>query len=95
MDCLARVNVDQLLSGPVVPLTLFLTFGSVVCVISIVARQWRRVRLGEAEVSLKGRMVERGYSADEIERVCQIGIQSAPPERPRRGARHANKSFLT
>lgn len=95
MDCLARVNVDQLLSGPIVPLTLLLTFGSVICLVSIVARQWRRVRLGEAEVSLKGRMVERGYSADEIERVCQIGVEAAPAERHRRAARHTSKPFLT
>ena len=48
---------------------------TVVLLTRIVTNQWRQVRLGETEALLKARMIERGFSAQEIERV--VTAQSA------------------
>jgi hypothetical protein len=34
-----------------------------------VAKQWRRVRIAEIDAALKHEMIQRGMSADEMERV--------------------------
>ena len=39
--------------------------------------QWRRVRIGEAESSLKIRMIERGYSPNQIAQVLQTKVGTA------------------
>lgn len=49
-----------------------LIVSAAVCAISIVlivARHWRRVRIASYNARLKQLMIERGWSADEIERV--------------------------
>jgi hypothetical protein len=43
-----------------------------------VAKNWRKAREGEHLTTLKMQMVERGMSADEIERVLSAGVPSKP-----------------
>jgi hypothetical protein len=52
---------------------VFFAISGAVAIISIVANQWRRVRLGEYDAHLKRTMLERGMSGDEIERVLAAG----------------------
>ena len=62
--------VDLFMSPDGAVIFMFVAMATV-SIVGIVAGQWRRVRLGEAESALKLRMVEKGYSADQIERVLQ------------------------
>ena len=67
-----------LLSGDTMPVMLLIAMIAVVCIVSVIAVQWRRVRVAEADATIKARMIEKGYSADEIERVLH-----AESQRPR------------
>ena len=67
----------------------FNIYGFWICVIGLpvlgwvlteAAANWRRVKVSEQAAALKQSMIERGMSADEIERVLQAGVP---------GARHA------
>ena len=71
MDILAEIDWQPLLvggDGP--PLLLMMAMGILIIAV-VVAVQWRRVRIGEAEASLKMRMIERGYSPEQIGHVLQ------------------------
>jgi hypothetical protein len=60
----------------------FIVCAAVVALTAIVAHQWRSVRLSEVEASLKQDMLNRGLSADEIERVLRASAKptnSRPP----------------
>ena len=66
-------------AGPAIPMRLadhpdlagmiVAVLAAIVVLGSVIAIQWRRVRIGEAEASIKLRMVDKGYSAEEIEGV--------------------------
>jgi len=69
MDLLASFDVQSFLqSDECVVMTVFFTAGFVATV-AILTTQWRRVRVAETEGAIKMRMIEKGYNADEIERV--------------------------
>jgi hypothetical protein len=55
-----------------------------VAVVWIVAHQWRKTRVAAYNARLKQLMIERGMSADEIERVLRAGGQPAEGRRSRR-----------
>ena len=57
---------------------------AVVAVIWIIAFYWRRVRVAAYNARLKQLMIERGMSADEIERVLRAGGQPAEGGRSRK-----------
>lgn len=57
--------------------TLVFVVGGVIAVFAIVLPQWRRVREVEAASRLKQKMIDRGFSADEIERVLKAGDDEA------------------
>ena len=42
---------------------------------SVIAIQWRKVRQAEHDARLKERMIERGFSAEEIERVMGVRLK--------------------
>jgi hypothetical protein len=44
-------------------------------VVATIAHAWRRVRIAEIEGALKQQMLDRGMSADEIERVARASNQ--------------------
>jgi hypothetical protein len=59
-------------SLPGILIILFVGIGwMLTSIISSWSKHWRDIRLGEAEAALKTKMVERGMSADEIERVLR------------------------
>ncbi len=89
MDILAEIDWQPLLEGgdgP--PLLVFMATGIVIIAV-VVAVQWRRVRIGEAEAGLKMRMIERGYSPKQIGQVLQAKMGTA-----RRG-RFRESEFLS
>ena len=45
--------------------------GAIIALAAIIAPQWRKVVQSRNETRLKERMIERGFSADEIERVTR------------------------
>ena len=70
MWTLAEVDWNSLLQqGPGLPIMVVFSLMATVAVVVIVAPQWRRVRLGEADARLKRQMIEQGYSAEEIKRI--------------------------
>ncbi len=86
MDVLAEFDLNAWLSSPNLALTVFLGLTAIVAVIAIIAVQWRRVRVTEAEAGLKLRMIERGYSAEEVQRVLETGLAANQRSRRRRSA---------
>ncbi len=84
MDILAEIDWQPILEGgdgP--PLLLFIAIGIVIIAV-VLAVQWRRVRIGEAEAGLKMRMIERGYSPEQIGQVLQAKMGTARQVRRRR-----------
>ena len=89
MNILAAIDWQPLLEGgdgP--PLLVFFAMGIVVIAV-VVAVQWRKVRIGDAEVSLKMRMIERGYSPEQVVQVLQGSTGTD------RLGRCSEKEFLT
>src|SRR5262249_13777712 len=76
----AVMNVGDFLNRLPGILTIIFLFGGwvIVAVIGIVAKAWRRARESEHLAVLKQNMVEKGMSAEDIERVIR-----AVPEGPR------------
>ncbi len=87
------VDWNKFLNGDVFPLILFLSIAGLVLVMTIVARQWRQVRIAESEAGLKLRMIERGFSADQIDQVLQAGLVAGKNNRRRRS--HATQACCT
>ena len=67
MHLLAGMRWDILFEEPAV--YPFLSITGLVLIVLIVAPQFRRAYQTRVEARLKERMLERGFSADEIERV--------------------------
>ena len=63
------------------PETLIFIMAGVVAVSAIVLAHWSRVREVEAASRLKQKMIDRGFSADEIERVLNAGGDEEASER--------------
>jgi hypothetical protein len=57
-------------SGNIVPLAA-IGFGCLIPMVAMVTHHWRKLRQTEMEIALKHDMVNRGMSADEIERVIK------------------------
>ena len=83
MDAIAMINWDRLIDGPIIPVTLTIGMITVVALTRTVASHWRQVRIAEADAMLKARMLERGFSAGEIERVIAAGSERVA-QRPHR-----------
>jgi hypothetical protein len=65
--------------GMVLGLSVVIGLPVVGWVITEIAKNWRKVRVSEHQAALKQSMIERGMSADEIERVMSAGA-SAPDQ---------------
>ena len=71
---LAEIDWNTLLQKPdVLPLLLFLGVGGLVLLTAIIAVQWRKAQQATCAARLKERMIERGYSAEEIKTVLSAG----------------------
>lgn len=71
---LAQIGWNGFINGPGLPVVARWSLIGLVVITTLVTWRWRQVRITEAEVSLKLRMIERGYSADEVERVLRAGL---------------------
>ncbi len=72
---LAEIDWNTLLQKPDI-LPILLGFGTTAIVILgvTIAVQWRKAQQAKYEAELKGRMIERGFSAEEIKTVIQAGV---------------------
>ena len=77
------MNWNELFNTDTIPVIFFLLSAAVVSVIVVISMQWRKVRIAEAEAALKTRMIDKGYSAAEIAKVCQLRIVVTPRKRSR------------
>lgn len=68
--------------GDFAPLVVCIVM-TIMVVTALALWHWSKVRIAEAELRLKERMVERGFSPEEIERVFAAGSS-----RRRRGRHH-------
>jgi SOS response regulatory protein OraA/RecX len=66
---LAGIDWNRILEPPVV---MFIV-AAIIAVAAIVAPQWRRSVKASEDARLKEQMIQRGFSADEIERVIRAG----------------------
>ncbi len=77
MDTLGKIDWQPILVGNDGPPLLVIIATGLFIVVIVGMIQWRRIRIGEAEVSLKMRMVERGYSPEQIAQVLQTKMDKA------------------
>jgi hypothetical protein len=64
--------------GAAIAFVVFVFGGSTIAgIVYKLSREWRKVRESEHLTALKQSLVERGMSADEIERVLNAGIKTA------------------
>ncbi len=70
MDLLADGDLTRLLQPP----TLWGLVAAVVALVAIIGPQWRKVHRDNEATRLIRQMVDRGFSADEIERVLNAGM---------------------
>lgn len=85
MDILAGGSWTRLLDMP----TLWAIVVLVVAMTAILAPHWRRLRQTGEVTRLIHRMMEKGYSAEEIERILRAGLPEDAD-----GRRDQRKSFL-
>ncbi|MCH7591411.1 MAG: hypothetical protein IH989_01345 [Planctomycetes bacterium] len=74
---LAAWDWSQLFKMP----TLAYVACGITAIFAIALPHWRRVREVEASSRLKQKMIDRGYSAEEIERVLKAGRDEEASER--------------
>ena len=86
MSMLAVIDWNSLLHhDPGMPFFLVgLAIGGFVSVTAIVAVQWRKAQQTSYEATLKAKMIDRGFSADEIIKV--VGVSTAPRRKHRHQA---------
>ncbi len=75
LPVLAEIEWNSLLADPglVVVFAVWAIVGLVVLG-AIIAIQWRKVQQAKNEAGLKERMIERGFTADEIVSVINAGV---------------------
>ncbi len=74
LSLLAQIDWNTLLKEPdVLPLLVLVPTFGIVGLAAIVAPQWRKAQQANAEARLKERMIERGFTADEIISVIDSG----------------------
>lgn len=72
---LAEIDWNTLLQKPdVLPMLVGLGTVAIIILGVTIAIQWRRVQQAKYDAELKGRMIERGFSADEIKTVLEAGV---------------------
>ena len=70
--------------APVLAIAVVIGVPVIGWVITDIAKNWRKVRVSEQLAALKQSMIERGMSAEEIERVLAAGAPST--DRPVKAA---------
>lgn len=85
MDLIAAIDWNRLLEPP----NGILIICGAVAAVGLLAPQWRRMRQHADDARLKEQMVQRGFTADEIERVMRAGDEATHAPSHRRAAHHA------
>jgi hypothetical protein len=90
MDTLSAI-FEFLQTLPGILIILFVGTGTLLtCLVTAWAKNWREVRLALAASELKAKMIDRGMSADEIERVLAADTAGStrpkPPAPPKGGS---------
>ena len=76
---LAAVDWNELLNKPdMLPLLIVTVFAGIIVLVAIIAPQWRKAKQAGDEARLKERMIERGFTADEIETVIKASATPKP-----------------
>jgi hypothetical protein len=75
MDAIAGIDWNGLLEPP----NGILIICGAVAIIALIAPQWRSIRQHADDVRLKEQMVQRGFTADEIEQVLNAGETKPEP----------------
>lgn len=75
MISLASVDWQPILQGSDGPPLLVILASGLVIVAVVALIQWRRVRVAEAEAGVKMRMIEHGYSPDQIDQVLRAKVE--------------------
>lgn len=78
LTLLAEIDWNSLLRDDdfIMPVLICVMTGivGVIVVAAIVVPQWRKARQARDEAGLKAQMIQRGFSAAEIERVLKVGV---------------------
>ncbi len=80
MDLLAGGDLTRLLTPP----TLWGLAALLVALVAIIGPQWRKAQRDSEATRLIRQMVDRGFSADEIERVLSAGMSQDDHSHSRR-----------
>jgi hypothetical protein len=82
---LAETNWEELVSSLPGILTVTFLFGGwiIVAIVGSITKNWRKVHESEHQAALKQSMIERGMSAEDIERVLRAGPAEAYEEATR------------
>ena len=75
---LAEIDWNALVQSELFPVTIFLTVTGLVAITAIIAVQWRKAQ----ELRLKEKMIDRGFTADEIDRVVSARGGAKPRNQP-------------
>jgi len=70
----------QLLTHPAIFFLSVIGLGALIAIVAIIAAHWSEVRRAEADAVLKQDMLQRGMTADEIERVLRASQAPAAPK---------------
>jgi hypothetical protein len=71
---LAEIDWNTLLQSPDTLITLAMPIMTVLIILGVtIAIQWRKVQQAKYDAELKLRMIERGFTADEIKTVISAG----------------------
>ncbi len=78
LTLMAEIDWNSLLRNddfimPVLLAVLIVTIGAIIGA-AIIVPQWRKARRERDEAGLKSQMIQRGFSAAEIERVLKVGV---------------------
>ena len=83
MFSLANIDWQPILEGSEGPPLLVFCVAGIVIIAVVAMIQWRRVRIAEAEASIKTRMIEHGYSPDQIDQVLRAKVDRTKRRRCR------------
>lgn len=65
---------------------------AIVVLAAIVAVQWRKAYQTKCEALLKQQMLERGFTADDIAKVIDVGVSGRRARKPARAGDEAHKA---
>ena len=75
-DIVSNINsLNHLALVMMIPLAMMIG-GTMIAIITVIACQWRRVRLAEMKASLKQQMLDKGMSAAEIDQVIKASREA-------------------